>query len=115
MGKRIAPRQSSALLNKERSFEQQSRPPVIQAIVLLWNINQNIVAVHLHREHRELHILVVIVDACLAKIRPLMPRANQLIAVDVALSQWLSGVRTDPFERVQLAAHIADIVPALTY
>src|ERR1700722_16763588 len=82
---------------------------------VLRHINQNIVPIHLHRKRRELHILVVIVDACPAIVGPLMPRTNHLVAIDIALSYRPARVRTNPLQRAQLTANIANRVRAVAH
>src|SRR5437773_3210024 len=75
-----------------------------------FRIEQDIVAFRLHGEPIQLDRGIVIVLACSAIIRPLVPRTNHQVFLQRALPDGTAGMRTNSRERMQFAIGVADRV-----
>src|SRR5436309_5040542 len=81
---------------------------------MLRNIDQNIVTGNLNRKRGNLHFRVIVVGARAAIELPGVPGAGETTAVDCALSERSTTMRTSSGQRMNAAIHAANRVAFLS-
>ena len=66
------------------------------------------------REGGELDVFIKVIQSRPRVELPTVPRANDIVSVQIALSEWTAGMRACSFDAMELAVDIADGIQCLT-